>query len=75
MQTTLRTAVTFTGVGLHTGEPVRMTVHPASAGTGIRFRRTDVAVGRSDQDAIVAARWDAVVPSKLCTLIENADGV
>lgn len=75
MQTTLRTAVTFTGVGLHTGEPVRMTVHPASAGTGIRFRRTDVAVGRSGQDAIVAARWDAVVPSKLCTLIENADGV
>lgn len=75
MQTTLRAAVNFTGVGLHTGVPVRMTVNPASAGTGIRFRRTDVATDGTGRDAIVPARWDAVVPSKLCTLVENASGV
>ncbi len=75
MQTTLRTAVTFTGVGLHSGAPVRMTVHPASAGTGIRFRRTDITSNTPGRDAIIPARWDAVVPSKLCTLIQNDEGV
>ncbi|MDZ4093644.1 MAG: UDP-3-O-acyl-N-acetylglucosamine deacetylase, partial [Paracoccaceae bacterium] len=35
------------------------------------FRRTDVTSG----DAMVPARWDAVVPSKLCTLIANPSGV
>ena len=47
-----------------------MTVHPAEAGHGIWFRRTDLAAG----DTCVAARWDTVVPSKLCTLIANAAG-
>lgn len=71
MQTTIRTAATFQGVGLHTGAPVRMTVRPASANYGIWFRRTDV-IGR---DAMVPAIWDAVTPSRLCTVIENKAGV
>ena len=75
MQTTLRTAVSFSGVGLHTGAAVRMTINPASAGTGIRFRRTDVATDGTGRDPIVPALWDAVAPSKLCTLIENAEGI
>lgn len=70
MQTTIRSALTFQGVGLHSGAPVRMTIHPASANYGIWFRRTDV----EGADPLVPARWDAVVPSKLCTLIANADG-
>jgi UDP-3-O-[3-hydroxymyristoyl] N-acetylglucosamine deacetylase len=48
-----------------------MVVHPADADHGIWFRRTDVA----DLDAMVPARWDAVTPSRLCTVVENADGV
>lgn len=71
MQTTLKSPVSFTGVGLHTGIPVRMTVRPASADYGIWFRRTDV----TDRDALVAARWHAVTPSRLCTVVENAAGV
>ncbi len=71
LQNTLKSAVTFTGTGLHSGAPVRMVVRPASADYGIWFRRTDV----TDRDAMVPARWDAVVPSKLCTLVENAAGV
>ncbi len=71
VQQTLRSSVTFTGVGLHSGAGVRMTVHPASANYGIWFRRTDVATG----DPLIPARWDAVVPSKLCTLIENGEGL
>ena len=70
MQNTLVHSVTFTGVGLHSGAPVTMTVHPAAADHGIWFRRTDLVA-----DALVPARWDAVVPSKLCTLIANAAGV
>lgn len=71
VQTTIRTAATFQGVGLHTGAPVRMVVRPASANHGIWFRRTDI-IGR---DPLVPAIWDAVKPSRLCTVIENAAGV
>lgn len=71
MQTTIRSAATFHGVGLHTGERVRMTVRPASANYGIWFRRTDV-IGKN---AMVPAMWDAVTPSRLCTVVENAVGV
>jgi UDP-3-O-[3-hydroxymyristoyl] N-acetylglucosamine deacetylase len=71
VQSTVKAAVTFTGKGLHTGKPVRMTVRPASADYGIWFRRTDVTSG----DALVPARWDAVRLSRLCTVIENAQGV
>ena len=71
VQTTIRSAATFHGVGLHTGARVRMTVHPASVNHGIWFRRTDV-IGR---DALIPAIWNAVTPSRLCTVVENAAGV
>ncbi len=71
MQHTLKSPVTFTGIGLHTGAVARMVVRPASADYGIWFRRTDITSG----DALVPARWDAVVPSRLCTEIGNASGV
>ena len=71
MQNTLKSAATFTGFGLHSGAPVRMTVRPASADYGIWFRRVDV----TNMDAMIPARWDAVVPSRLCTLVANSAGV
>jgi UDP-3-O-[3-hydroxymyristoyl] N-acetylglucosamine deacetylase len=71
VQNTLSTPATFTGFGLHSGLPVRMTVRPAAADHGICFRRVDVTEG----NPLVPARWDHVTPSKLCTVIENADGV
>ena len=70
MQNTLASAATFKGLGLHSGAPVVMTVRPAQADHGIWFRRTDLSVNQR-----IPARWDAVVPSKLCTLIANAAGV
>lgn len=70
MQNTLKSAVTFTGLGLHSGAPVRMVVQPAEADHGIVFRRSDL----SGAAAFIDARWDRVVPSKLCTLIANAQG-
>ena len=40
-QRTLKKAYTFEGKGLHSGNPVRMTLRPAAAGEGIAFLRTD----------------------------------
>lgn len=71
MQSTLKSAVSFSGLGLHTGKPVRMTVRPASADYGIWFKRVDLQAG----DAMVAARWDRVTDSRLCTIIANDAGV
>lgn len=71
MQNTLKSDAVFEGAGLHSGAPVRMRVRPASADYGIWFRRTDVV----DRDSLIPARWDAVVPSRLCTLVTNAAGV
>ncbi|HET7747553.1 MAG TPA: UDP-3-O-acyl-N-acetylglucosamine deacetylase, partial [Vicinamibacteria bacterium] len=39
-----RRPVGCTGIGLHCGRPVRLDLHPAPAGHGIVFRRTDVGV-------------------------------
>lgn len=62
--------MTFSGRGLHSGRPVRMTVRPASAEHGLWFRRTDV----QDRNALISAHWSSVQPSKLCTVIANASG-
>ena len=70
VQHTLKSPVVFTGVGLHSGAVARMVVNPASADYGIWFRRTDL-VG---VDPLIPARWDAVIPSRLCTLLGNAAG-
>lgn len=41
-QRTLKTTIRATGVGLHTGEKVYMTLRPAAANAGITFRRVDL---------------------------------
>jgi UDP-3-O-[3-hydroxymyristoyl] N-acetylglucosamine deacetylase len=41
-QRTIRNSIRATGVGLHTGSRVLMTVRPAPADTGINFQRTDL---------------------------------
>lgn len=42
-QTTIAKPVSYEGNGLHSGLPVKMTLLPADVGSGIRFRRTDLA--------------------------------
>lgn len=68
---TLAAPAVCAGIGLHTGERVRMVLQPASAGSGIRFVRSDI----TDRDNIIAARADAVSEVRLGTTIENAAGV
>ncbi len=69
-QKTLKTPIGCTGVGLHTGAKVSMTLHPAAPGSGIVFRRTDL----SGDAAIIPATWRNVVDTQLCTAIGNAQG-
>ena len=71
MQTTLKSALTFSGVGLHTGRLSRVVLRPASAEFGIWFRRTD----ERERDPLIPARWDAVPAATLCTKVTNSDGV
>lgn len=71
MQHTLRTSVTFKGVGLHSGKPATMTIRPAAAGYGIWFKRTDILLG----DAMIPALYDAAEQTPLCTRLVNAAGV
>jgi len=71
LQNTIKSTVSFSGVGLHSGESAKVTIMPASAEHGIWFKRIDVMFG----DALVAAHWEAVNQSPLCTKIENRTGV
>ncbi|MHA6287209.1 UDP-3-O-acyl-N-acetylglucosamine deacetylase [Maricaulis sp. CAU 1757] len=68
---TLAAPVVSAGIGLHTGERVRLVLRPASAGTGVVFVRSDI----KDLPNRVAARADAVTELRLGTTIANADGV
>ena len=63
-QRTLRTAIGCVGIGLHTGARIQLELQPAPAGTGIVFRRTDLGVD-------VAARFDNVVDTRLCTVLAD----
>lgn len=68
---TLAHAAIIAGTGLHTGEPVRMIVRPAAAGTGIVFMRSDV----TDRDNRVPALAHNVTKTTLGTVITNDAGV
>ncbi len=41
-QRTLKNVIRATGVGIHSGEKVFLTLRPAPVNTGIVFRRTDL---------------------------------
>ncbi|MBE0531666.1 MAG: UDP-3-O-acyl-N-acetylglucosamine deacetylase [Rhodospirillales bacterium] len=70
-QKTLKSPIGCSGVALHTGAKVSMILKPAEAGHGIVFRRTDIA----GKGAIIPARWDHVVDTRLCTVVGNGEGI
>jgi len=70
-QKTLKRPIPCRGIGLHSGATVTMQLCPAPANHGIRFLRTDVV----DCDPWIAARYDRVVDTRLCTVVANEDGV
>lgn len=68
-QRTLKTAIRATGVGLHTGEKVYMTLRPAAENSGITFRRVDL-----DQPVDIPADAELVGETMLGTTLIR-DGV
>ena len=69
-QRSIRQSIACTGTGLHSGAKVKLTLHPAPANHGIVFRRTDRAAAVAD----VAARWDHVSDTRMCSTLANAAG-
>jgi UDP-3-O-[3-hydroxymyristoyl] N-acetylglucosamine deacetylase len=67
-QRTLKQIVRTTGVGLHTGHKVNLTLHPAAPNTGIVFRRIDL-----PQPVELPARADIVLDTRLssCLIVDK----
>jgi UDP-3-O-[3-hydroxymyristoyl] N-acetylglucosamine deacetylase len=68
-QRTLRNVIRATGVGLHSGEKVYLTLRPAAADTGIVFRRTDL-----EPTAEIPAAASLVTETMLCTGLSHGAG-
>jgi len=64
-QRTLKTVIGATGVGLHTGEKVLLTLRPAPVDTGIIFRRVDL-----DPVIDIPASLENVCDTRLSTTLE-----
>ncbi len=68
-QRTLKNTIKATGIGLHTGEKIYLTLRPAPTDTGIIFRRVDL-----DEPVEIPARPENVGSTTLSTTLEK-DGV
>jgi UDP-3-O-[3-hydroxymyristoyl] N-acetylglucosamine deacetylase len=69
-QRTLKNVIRATGVGLHSGEKVFMTLRPAAVNTGIVFRRIDLPT-----PVEVKAQAHLVGQTQLCTVLVDRNDV
>ncbi|MBA4696569.1 MAG: UDP-3-O-acyl-N-acetylglucosamine deacetylase [Legionella sp.] len=67
-QRTPKKIIQATGVGLHSGDPVLLTVRPAPVNTGIVFRRVDL-----DPVVEIPALYDHVGDTRLCTSLQSGN--
>ncbi|EGV36608.1 UDP-3-O-acyl-N-acetylglucosamine deacetylase [Neisseria weaveri] len=72
LQRTLAKSISVTGVGLHSGERVALTLHPAPENSGITFRRTDVS---GDQAEKIALTPYLINDTRLSSTIVTDNGV
>lgn len=68
-QRTLKRPVRCSGVALHSGAATSATLIPGATGRGIAFRRTDLPGA-----PLVAATWDRVVDTRMCTTLGDGNG-
>ncbi len=69
-QTTLRSQATVTGVGVHSGLPVNLTIGPASVDAGFVFVRT----GLDGSDREVRAIAESVIATEFATVLGDREG-
>jgi len=67
-QHTLKASVSLSGIGLHTGKKVSMTLHPAPVNHGFKFKRIDL-----EGQPIINANADAVTSTQRGTTIQYGD--
>ncbi|HEU5018624.1 MAG TPA: UDP-3-O-acyl-N-acetylglucosamine deacetylase [Pseudolabrys sp.] len=70
-QTTLRDEIVVTGIGVHSGLPVTLTLHPAPDDTGIVFRLASTD-GMTERE--IRADFRAVTDTELATVLGDASG-
>jgi len=70
-QTTLRNHVTVSGIGVHSGSPVTLTLHPAEADTGIVFLRCGLD-GQPDRE--LSAHFRLVTATEFATVLGDRNG-
>ena len=70
-QTTLRDQAELTGVGVHSGLPVSLSLLPAEADTGIRFVRTNL---KGSRDREISADIRSVTATEFATVLGDASG-
>ena len=68
-QKTINTEANFSGIGLHSGEKVDVTLLPANSNSGITFKRTDL-----EENNEIEANFKNVSSAKLCTKLQNEYG-
>jgi UDP-3-O-[3-hydroxymyristoyl] N-acetylglucosamine deacetylase len=64
-QKTLRRSATVSGIGVHSGRPASLTIHPAEAGSGICFQRVSGVDGHDP----VRAHYTNVSTTDSCTVV------
>jgi len=69
-QKTISNPISFEGIGLHSGKNSKVTIIPGEVNQGIIFKRTDL-----QSKNLVKANYKNVTSAKLCTTLENNDGV
>ena len=69
-QKTISKPISFEGIGLHSGKNSKVTIIPGEVNQGIVFKRTDL-----QSKNLVKANYKNVTSAKLCTTLENNDGV
>lgn len=69
-QRTLKNSIRATGVGLHTGKKIYLTLSPAPSNAGIVFRRTDLTPA-----AVIRNDALGVKSTELATSLYNSDGI
>ncbi|MDO4640607.1 MAG: UDP-3-O-acyl-N-acetylglucosamine deacetylase [Neisseria sp.] len=72
LQRTLAASVRATGVGLHSGERVSLTLHPAPENSGIAFRRTDL---QGEQGEIIKLSPYLINDTRLSSTVVTEQGV
>jgi|TARA_Y200000002_G_scaffold363115_1_gene350883 UDP-3-O-[3-hydroxymyristoyl] N-acetylglucosamine deacetylase len=69
-QKTITKPVKLKGIGLHTGQQSQITIYPGEANEGIIFKRTDL-----KENNLIEANFQNVSSAKLCTTLENKNGI